>query len=222
MELVKRSEIEAKYEKELDYPSGSEELDLYLFETIVKPYYSPSAKPLSMVVGALGEKAARVLKQFHKTAYGIPFENNKVIACNKKNLPGAPFMCDYDNVLSGEMRGDAALEFTWAAPFLEMEEEFRKYDISFVRNPDLVDTGNWGNVFSRALEYTRPEGALVTIVREYDAQRYSNLLKFLGEFDIQPVYSGLTGIINDRPERALLGSNNFHHTIGIFKPRPEQ
>src|SRR3990172_6393104 len=155
MEGVKRSDIEAKHEKELGYPCGSEELDLYLLETLVKaykPYYSPSVKTLSMVVGALGEKAVRVIKRFHEKSYGIPHRNNKVIACNTRELSNAePFMDDYDVALSGS-QGDATQESTWAYPFLHSGEEMGKYDFSFVRNPGLKGSNrrnidNWASAF---------------------------------------------------------------------------
>jgi hypothetical protein len=65
----------------------------------------------------------------------------------------------------------------------------------------------------RAMEFTRRQGSVVTIIKEEDVRKYEGLLRGLkSKYGIEPIISEKTMVEND------LTRSNFHHTIGVFKP----
>ena len=212
MEQVRLHDIWERYEDALE---GDIDVapDLYIFEEIVRPFYSPSRQPIAMCVGVMGEKSPRSLRAFHERCYGIPRQDTKVVGCNKRDFSGHEFLLpDYDFLMTG-FQGDATHEFTWHMPFGEFDVNRWQYDLSLIRNPDLVSVDEWSAIFRRGMQYTGPDGVLVTIIRERDVRKYQNLLGQLKEHEIEPAFSGQTGIKN--PQDSF--RENHHHTIGIFK-----
>jgi len=215
-QIIKASEINEKFEEVLDFPMVGEAIDLFLLQNYVKPNYQPSVEPWVMDVGALGVKTARVAKHFHLEEFGIPYSKTTVVGINTRPIhPEYRYIMDiYDIVQSGPMEGNALNEFTWAAPFMKNSGAERLgYDLTIIRNPDLVNIQNWEGVFMRALEYTRGQGSVVTIIREGDVQKYERLLSGLkNNFGVKPIISEQTKVEND------LMPVNHQHTIGVFKP----
>ena len=186
-------------------------VDLYLFEKFVMPYYKPSKTPWCMAVGATYERSAEVFKQFHKRCYEIDPEKVKTVACNSRSVEENE-MDDYDFKMLGTC-GDARAGYPWEMPFIEARSEKSRYDLSFIRHPNLSEEflDNWFAVFANAMDYTAPEGAVVTIINEMDREKYPYLLSSLEDVGVKPVFLEPPGISQNE--------HSFQHAIGIFKPR---
>lgn len=207
-------EIEEKYCPIVDW-GIQEPFDLYIFEKFLPEFYTPSKKPWIMSIGTSSIKESLIMKKFHERIYDINPHSVKVTACNinpySKDL--STFQ-DYDFKQFGHNEGDGTQDLTWVSPFLDNEDKRYQYDLTYIRNPDLIDLHLWHIIFEKAINYTKKDGAVVTLIRETDKQRYEDGLLDIIEkdFDIRPAFSEETKIEG-------YPYPNFHNTIGIFKPK---
>ena len=115
------------------------------------------------------------------------------------------------------MNGDARMNYCYMDALSKFKQVNHKFDLIYIRNPDLIPWNNWEDVFSRALEWTAKDGgSVITLIRENDIKKYNGMLNILdNKFGITPVFSGETGICT-KDLRGMF-SENHQHTIGIFK-----
>lgn len=221
-----RDDLEKELRKsgrKIDF-NENEAVDLFLLETYVKPHYKPSEKPLAMVVGALTAKEADVIRLFHERTYQIPERETTVVGCNRSIVPEnfepegfdstvlGVSMRSYDFKALGPFHGDARFELTWFKPFVDTEEEPRKYDFVYIRNPYFVDITDWSIVFYRALEFLTEQGVVVTVIRQDDEVKYKTLVRALkSDCNIEPLLTVNPGIIDN------ITGVHFHHTLSLYK-----
>ncbi len=219
--IIKASQIN-KNKQILNFPQEGEAIDLFLLQKYVTPNYQPRENPWVMDVGAASAKIGLVTKVFHLTEFNIPYSNSTVVGINIHKISGV-YRAErgYDILNSGPLEGgDALQDFTWVLPFMGSEENIPKYDLTIIRNPDLINLEKWRTIFRKALQYTREQGSVVTLIRETDVEKYEQLLKGLKKgFGIEPTISEETKIENDLRSN---NSENYHHTIGIFKSLPNR
>jgi len=198
----------------------NEEKDVEIFQKLVTPHYTPCNNPLAMAVGATMPTEKSAIKIYNKRQFGIPLENTRVAMTNINKMPPGRDIprFQYDHSSFGLM-GDARLSTCYMNALDAFNGFERNFDLVYIINPDLIDNSKWLYVFARALECTASEGGVtVTLIREKDVQKYDNLLSLLKrEFNIEPIFSGKTNICVNRGYSCF--SEDFHHTIGIFKPR---
>jgi hypothetical protein len=161
-----------------------------------------------------------VIKLYNFLQFGIPVEKTKVAACNIDEMPPSMETLErfrYDHGSFGRFHGDAKTSYPFMSALGAFDGFERKFDLTYIRNPDFIR--DWEYVFREALEWTASDGGvMVTLVRENDVRKYQGLLSALkNQFNIEPVFSGETGISCSKSNLDIF-SENFHHTIGIFKP----
>lgn len=197
-----------------------EQVDLLTLEKILPQFYKPTDSPCCMCVGVLMLHEARLMKYFHHNVYGAPVESTKVAGVSNRNLPESPLLDVYDYKQFHELFGDARQDPTWAFSLNELCQDREKYDLAYIRNPELFSSTIRDHVlmFARALTWTSTQGAVVTMIRETDSNNYEIFLRELQQATgVKPVFSekiDLAGI------KSLHG-RMFHGEIGIFKPTGE-
>ncbi len=191
-----------------------DELDLEVLCRHVPAHYQPTPRPIVMCVGALFDVEAATLRQFHHDAYHIPPHDTIVAACNTTDTPVSARSADgFDYAQFGWMNGDARRDLTWMGPLMKTKRV--AYDLSSIRNPDLVRTHEWADVFGKALIWTLPSGVVITQIKSHDAHLYTRLLAEIeARYDVRPVFSGVTGVGDEDDP-----FENDYHTIGIFQGR---
>jgi hypothetical protein len=184
-----------------------EQVDVEILRRWLPPFYKAPQDVACMVVGASSVREGSIWREYHADA-----EKVRVAACNPADLSGLRSVIgQYDASAFGWPQGDALHQFTWASLLTELDPDRSQFDVTSIRNPDLVDTQEWAAIFLRAAEWTAPKGVIVTLVRNTDLEQYDNLLGRLRQHGMSPMYSGPTGYASPFGE-------NFHHTIGIFRP----
>jgi hypothetical protein len=201
------------------YFTENEETDVKIFQQFVTPHYNPSNEPIAMGVGVLMPTERSAIKVYNLKQFGIPLENTRVAGCNKSGMPPSMQTIErfkYDHFSDG-FHGDARTPFPFMKALHALNKD--KFDLVYIRNPDLFDVSDWGSIFYRAFEWTASSGALVTLIRSGDVRKYATLLDHLKEnFSIEPVFSGETGI---RDSRIDISEEDSHHTVGVFKVRSD-
>ena len=98
-------------------------------------------------------------------------------------------------------------------PYVDALMKFgrQKVDMTYIRNPDLVNEWDWSSIYGRALEFTERSGVVVTLIRESDVRRFQTVASVIKQrFGAEPIISQKTGMtLDDRTH------DNFHHYIGI-------
>jgi hypothetical protein len=170
-----------------------------------------------MVVGYSSLREAQILRGFHEDSYGFTPQALKVVGCNIAERRAAGTTDSLDRLYMGHFAGDAKDSFTWLKPFgdLGIYDRFC-YDLSYIRNPDLLDTQDWGAVFARAIEMTASTGVVVTLVREADVSSFSRLQRHLErQYDMRPALVTPTEMkLEDDPLRQ-------HFLLGVFQGKGE-
>ncbi len=198
---------------EADLICYPEIVDLEVYREFLKPNIEPREEPNGMVVGALFDWEASVIKNFFEREYGIKKEKTKVAGCSLENRTIFNKEKAFDYLKTGRIEGDASYCNLWLDSLNKMKIKNFSYDLVSIRNPDLVNIDNWTKVYLKSLEYLEPkEGALITLIREEDVERYEKVEKNIKKISgIEPVLYGETGV---EYKDAWI---NPQHTIGIFK-----
>jgi len=201
------------------YFSQTEEIDVRIFQNFLTPHYQPSERPIAMAVGAILPTEKSVIKVYHQRQFGIPIRNTRVAMTNNEEMP--PSMesnprFQYDHSSFG-LQGDAKMSYCYMAALGAFDRFDRRFDLVYIRNPDLCNCPEWALVFVRALEWTTSEGGVaVTLIRQTDVDKFRGLLGILkDQFDIVPIFSGETHICPESEHNL----SNDQHTIGVFKPK---
>lgn len=203
------------------YFCETEEKEVEIFQRFVTPHYQPSPTPVAMAVGAIMPTERSVIKVYHKRQFGIPLANTRVASTNIDSMPPSMTLSprfQYDYSLFG-MQGNAKMNFCYAKTLAEFDRCNDKFDLIYIRNPDLYAAGEWEDIFTKALEWTNPRGGVtITLIREEDRRKFKGLLeKLKDQFNIEPVFAGETNMsINPNPNSSV---ENFQHTMGVFKPK---
>jgi hypothetical protein len=189
--------------------------DIVILDKFVKPLYEPSAVPLAMCVGYSCVREGAILRDFHERSYGFNYDAPKVIACNIREFELAGTNDRLDKVYMHPVTGDVRDCFTWMKPLLDLGVTNRlSYDLSYIRNPDLVIIRDWAAVFGRAVEMTSSTGVVVTLIRESDAERFEDLKDYLkDQFQVEPTLVTPTGM--DLPGDDI----GQHHLLAVFAGR---
>ncbi len=213
------ADLREQYQSEFGHSSIAmvEPLDLFILEHFCTSIYQPSEHPQAMSVGPFSVREGTVLRAFHKHMYG---RQVKVAGCN--NFTPARRLSvqnDLDVALFDPLFGDATYSHTWMTPCADGDFPDVQFDMSYIRNPDLVNMQKWAAVFAKAYEFTKPKGIVVTLVRKNDVDKYKELERAVKhEYDMTPIISTPTGI------EKLSGVNRdiaeLCHYLGVFKREP--
>jgi hypothetical protein len=194
-----------------------EELDILVLNKLVQPLYEPRASPVAMIVGYSSLREAEILRGFHEDSYGFAHSTLKVAGCNIAERRAAGTTDSIDRLYMGHFAGDARDNFTWlrALPELGLRNQI-SFDMTYIRNPDLYDTGDWGAVFARAIEMTASSGVVVTLVRQDDVGSFTRLADYLARtYKMRPALVTETEMnLEDDPLRQ-------HFLLGVFQGRGE-
>ncbi len=194
-----------------------EELDILVLNKLVQPLYEPRASPAAMIVGYSCLREAEILRGFHEDSYGFAHRTLKVAACNIAERRAASTTDSVDRLYMGHFHGDAKDSFTWLRALPEMGiSERLAYDMTYIRNPDLYDTRDWGAVFARAVEMTASSGVVVTLIRQDDIGSFTRLTDHLARtYKLRPILVTQTDMrLEDDPLRQ-------HFLLGLFQGKGE-
>jgi len=190
-----------------------EVLDISILDKFVKPLYQPRATPLAMCVGYSLVREGMILRGFHELSYQFNYDTPLVVACNQRDIPVAGTTDRLNKLYTGAAYGNAEDPTTWLAAFtyLGINDHF-SYDLSYIRNPDLLDITLWAKVFLQAVEMTAPTGVVVTLIRLDDVTKFDKLCNRLeDDYQIVPALVTETKMnIDNDPLRQ-------HHLLAVFK-----
>jgi len=203
------------------YYTAMAEPDPEILSKFVTPHYAPCDNPVAMAVGTISPSEKGTIKMYHQKQFGIPIVKTRVASTNiGPETPGvvSTSRWRYDHSSFG-LLGDARMDYCYITALSDINGFHRKFDMIYIRNPDLIGE-DWDYVFARAMEYVEKDGGVaVTLIRKYDTKKYGGLLDRLkSKFNMEPVFSSKTGISLDEGKYAEVYNEDFHHTIGIFKP----
>lgn len=198
--MISITEILKKYTKLVSVFLPGQKIDLWILENFLFDY-KPRKNTYVMCVGGMyGEKD--VIKKFHHKNHKI--NNITVAACNI--LP-IYFMhsANYDYRLSGK-KGDASNSLMWDTAKNKLN--ITKFDLVYIRYPDLFETSNWEQVLELSLKNITKQGAVFMLIREVDLEK---LNRFLKNIKHKPVIKKKTNI-------SFFGKqSSIYHTVLVFK-----
>ena len=193
-------DILKKYRKLIPFYLSVQKIDLWILEKFLKNY-KPRKKTFVMAVGGMyGER--ELLKIYHEKNFNV--KDVKIAACNI--LP-IYFMnsANYDFRITGK-KGDASKEFMWQLANQELGT--KKYDLVYIRFPDLFKVNNWENVLELSLKYLTKDGRIFMMMRKVDLRK---LDRFLNSVEYKPVLKKKTGV-------TFFGrQSSIYHTVVVFR-----